>query len=219
MSCRRARDRASTRGASSTPLSARASAFAWGNCSPAGEARASGFRACPANACRETCDSGFRAFSANACRATCASGFRGTVVAISQPKTAVHYIVLGVAYGHNGSPRRRSHGFIGTWGSLLRIRGTNSARGCPCPRAGVGGQRSPEGESADTSERAEGRAGTDPRSGLVAQRTSGRGAGSLEGNGQPRATHDVDPSALHSPCRTGLACGCRTARQAANGRT
>ena len=26
-----------------------------------------------------------------------------------------------------------------------------SVRGCPCPRAGVGGQRSPEGESADTS--------------------------------------------------------------------
>ena len=59
-------------------------------------ARASGFRAFPANACRATCASGFRAFPANACRATCASGFRGTVVALSQPKTTVNNIVLGV---------------------------------------------------------------------------------------------------------------------------
>ncbi len=40
--------------------------------------------------------SGFRAFPANACRATCASGFRETVVPLSQPKTTVNNIVLGV---------------------------------------------------------------------------------------------------------------------------
>jgi len=44
---------------------------------------------------------------------------------------------------------------IGTRISLLRSPGLNSARGCPSPRAGVDGKRSPEGESADVSERVE----------------------------------------------------------------
>ncbi len=34
---------------------------------------------------------------------------------------------------HEGSPRRRSHGLIGTRGSMLRSPSMNSARGCPCP--------------------------------------------------------------------------------------